>query len=345
MALGVAVIGCGSTAHRRHLPVWQHLQGARLVAVASRDAQRRETAAQRYGAAQAVADWRELLQNPGVQAVDICVPHAQHAEIAIAMARAGKHVLCEKPMATTLSAGLAMARAARETGVVLMPFHNMRLGGAPARALALVHDGRVGRPLLLRGVMAHGGPDASDPSRGWFLEAAAGGGAILDLGPHLFDLAAALMPERAVRLRATLHTAPGAAVERDGLLDIEYADGALAQLTLSWSHTAGRETSLVVQGERGVLRLCLLWTPPPSPGAEPAPLVLAEPRGRDVLIEYPAPLSAEEPCSLFLRAIAGERVGLGLEDGLETLRYIDAAYRSGAADGAWTELERQEPPG
>ena len=333
--LGLAVIGCGSTAHRRHLPVWSSLTGVRLAAVCSRDSERRAQAMQRYGASRAVADWRDLLDAPDIAAVDICTPHPQHAEIACAFLRAGKHVLCEKPLATSVAEAEAMVAAAAGSGAILMPFHNMRLAAAPNRVISLVRAGRIGRPRLIRGVMAHGGPDARDPARRWFLEAAAGGGALLDLGPHLFDLSAAVMGEPACRLRATVVRAPQLEVERDGLVEVEFRDSAIAQLTVSWSMSAARETSLVVQGETGTVRMCLLQTPPPAPGATPAPLVLASSTGPD---EYPEPGTVDEPCAAFVRAIAGQPPAITADDGLRTVRWVDAAYRSEVAGGAWVEV-------
>lgn len=333
--IGIAVIGCGSTAHRRHLPVWKDLPGARLVAVVSRDAERRRQAAAQYGASRALADWREVLTDPEVDAVDICTPHPHHAEVAVAMARAGKHVLCEKPLSTDLSEAAAMVAAAESAGVVLMPFLNMRLSGAATAAVALVRQGAVGRPQLLRGVMAHGGPDRTDPRRRWFLQAASGGGAVLDLGPHLFDLAAQIMPARPTRIRATLRHTPEVEVECDGLVEVEYADRALAQLSLSWSMTAARETGITVQGDAGSLRMQMLWAPPPAPDVPAAPLVMSALRGGDVEVTYPAPAASEEPCSLFIRAIRGEGVGVSADAGLETMRYIDGCYRSHRLGGAW----------
>lgn len=333
--IGVAVVGCGSTAHRRHLPVWRDMPGARLVAVVSRDPSRRNEAAEQYGAERAVADWRELLADPAIVAVDVCVPHPQHAEIAVAAAKAGKHVLCEKPLAPDLAGAQTMVRAAEAEGVILMPFLNMRLLGAAATAIALVRDGRVGRPRLIRGVMAHGGPDRTDVRRRWFQEAASGGGAVLDLGPHLFDLVGQLMPAHATRIRATLlHTAE-MEVERDGLVEVEYADGATAQLTLSWSMAAGRETGITVQGESGTLRLNLLASPDPAPGAAAAPLVIAQQRAGLLDAAYSQPGPSQEPCAMFLEAIAGRPVPLTPMAGLETIRYVDAAYRSHLHGGAW----------
>jgi UDP-N-acetylglucosamine 3-dehydrogenase len=339
LSIGVAVIGCGSTAHRRHLPSWAALPGVRLVAVVSRDARRRQEAAARYGAARAYSDWRQALDDPEVTAVDICVPHSLHAEIAVAAARAGRHVLCEKPMATDLRAAEEMVATAEHSGVVLMPFHNMTTGGTARRALDLVRAGAVGRPILIRGVMAHGGPDAADPGRRWFLSEEAGGGAILDLGPHLFDLVAHLAGQPAQRLRATLRREGGPG-ERDGLVEVAFPDGGLAQIALSWSHVAGRETRLVVQGTGGVLHVNFLLQPEPSPGVPAAPLALARP-GTPARVEYPEPSDGIDPCVAFVAAVQGNSALVTAMDGLETVRYIDAAYRSDRAGGSWVPVDRQ----
>lgn len=336
--LGVAVVGCGSTAHRRHLATWSTLDGCRLVAVVSRDADRRADAARMYGAAHAIADWRDLAGMPEVDIVDICTPHPTHAEIACALARAGKHILCEKPMAVTLAEAQAMTEAARAAGVVLLPFHNMRLLGAARAAIDLVRQGAVGRPLLIRGIMAHGGPDARDPRRQWFLEAGSGGGAVLDLGPHLFDLCAVLLPQPAQRLRATLRRGEGDAVERDAAVEMSCADGTAAHLLLSWSMVGGRETQIVVHGAEGVLRLALAQEPPPAEGGSLAPLALSRGGPGAVAVQYPAPAATLEPCALMLGAVRGGTVPLSAADGVSAIACVEAVYRSAALDGAWVAL-------
>lgn len=337
--VGIAVIGCGSTAHRRHLPVWRDLPGARLVAVVSRDPTRRQEAAAQYGALRALADWRELLTDASVEAVDVCTPHPQHGEIAIALAAAGKHVLCEKPLATDLPVAMAMVEAAKAAGVVLMPFLNMRLLGASATAIALVRQGAIGEPQILRGVMAHGGPDRTDIRREWFWQASSGGGAILDLGPHIFDLAAQIMPAPASRIRATLRQPPGMAVESDGFVEIEYNDGSIAHMSLSWSLVAARESSLTVHGTTGSLRIQLLLAPDPAPNAPAAPLVLSSRRPGDPAVSYPTPATSTEPCSIFLQAVRGGDVSLSADAGLEVMRYISGCYRSHQHGSAWVSVK------
>ena len=332
--LGVAVVGCGSTAHRRHLPVWAKHAGCRLVAVVSRDAARRESAAREYGVPHALADWHDLAHMADVQIVDICTPHPTHAEIACALAAAGKHVLCEKPLAVRPDDARRMVEAARSAGVVLLPFHNMRLLGAARQAVQLVREGAIGRPRLIRGVMAHAGPDARDPRRLWFLEATAGGGAVLDLGPHLFDLTAALVGEAPTRIRACMRKEPDDAVERDASVDMVFPGGASSHFLLSWSMAGGRETQLVVHGERGVLRLALGQEPPVAAGApHPLSLGLGGHGAKEVL--HPDPADSLEPCDLMLRAVRGEAVPLSAEDGLRAVTWVDAVYRSAAQDGAW----------
>ncbi len=336
--LGVAVVGCGSTAHRRHLPVWSKLAGCRLAAVVSRDPERRQSAAREYSVPHALADWRDLARMADVQIVDICAPHPMHAEIACALAAAGKHVLCEKPLAVRPEEAHRMVQTARQAGVVLLPFHNMRLGGAARAAVRLVHaEGAVGRPRLIRAVMAHAGPDARDPRRLWFLEAAAGGGAVLDLGPHLFDLTAALMGVAPTRIRAHLRREPDDAVERDAAVDMVFPGGAAGQFLLSWSMAGGRETQIVVHGERGVLRLALGQEPPAAGGA---PHALSLGRGGHGAQEVLHPEAAEslEPCALMLAAVRGEPVPLSADDGLRTVEWIDAVYRSAERDGAWCAI-------
>lgn len=267
-----------------------------------------------------------------VDAVDICLPHPQHAAVAIAMARAGKHVLCEKPIALSVADAEAMAAESRRAGVVFMPFHNMRLGGTARRAIAYVRSGALGQPLLVRGIMAHGGPDRGNSRRQWFHSREAGGGAVLDLGPHLFDLLAAcgLVP---IRVRALLRRPADGEVETDGIVEAETGDGVLAVLTLSWSLRGGRESELTVQGSLGTMRWTMLREPPSLPGTAHLPLIAA-------IVGEPTPTVLEpeaddEPCAAFMRAIGGQPPALLPEDGVCSIRWIAAVYRSDAEGGAW----------
>jgi predicted dehydrogenase len=164
-----------------------------MVAVAGRDPTAVAAAAERLGWAHTETDWRELIRRTDVDLVDICTPGNTHAEIAIAALEAGKHVLCEKPLANTVAEAEAMAAAAAQAaqqGVRSMVAFNYRRVPAVALARELVAEGRIGE---LRHVRAHYLQDwIVDPSFPlvWRLQRdKAGSGALGDIGAHAVDLA------------------------------------------------------------------------------------------------------------------------------------------------------------
>ncbi|MEA2583178.1 MAG: hypothetical protein QOF33_1263, partial [Thermomicrobiales bacterium] len=125
--LRVGVIGAGTIALSAHLPAIARLKGrVELVAIADVRAEVAERAAARYGAEAAYGDYRQLLDRTDIDLVDICTPEFLHAEQTIAAAAAGKHVLCEKPMAATVAEADAMLDACRRAGVRLMIAHSRR---------------------------------------------------------------------------------------------------------------------------------------------------------------------------------------------------------------------------
>src|SRR5262249_44441140 len=119
---GIAVIGCGNIS-QHHFAGWQRLteaRQARLVAACDNELARAKTAAETCGAPVAPDDFEAVVRRPDVQAVDICLPHHLHLPAILAAARAGKHILCEKPLVLNLEEGVEAVRACREAGVVLM---------------------------------------------------------------------------------------------------------------------------------------------------------------------------------------------------------------------------------
>jgi predicted dehydrogenase len=165
----------------------------RMVALRGRDAAAAGAAAQRLGWAAAETDWRALISRDDVQLVDVCTPGGLHAEIAIAALDAGKHVLCEKPLANTVPEAEAMAAAAARAGargVRSMTGFNYRRVPAIVLARRLVADGRIGeirhvRATYLQDWLA----DPSFPLTWRLQREQAGSGALGDLGAHIVDLA------------------------------------------------------------------------------------------------------------------------------------------------------------
>ena len=170
----------------------------RLVAIAGRSRERVEAAALRYGFERAVTDWHEIVQNPDVQLFDNSAPNGLHAEPTIAAARAGKHVICEKPLGRNAEESKRMLDAVKSTGVVNMCAFNNRFVPAVRLARDIIRSGRLGRIFHFR---AHYLQEwIIDPQVGmvWRLDAgAAGSGSLGDLGTHIIDLARFLVGEPA----------------------------------------------------------------------------------------------------------------------------------------------------
>jgi predicted dehydrogenase len=149
-----------------------------------------EEARQRFGFAEASSDWMATISRDDIDVVDICTPNNVHAEIAIAAAKAGKHIICEKPLARTLEEARAMTKAVKEAGVTNMVAFNYRRTPAVALAKRFIDEGRIGKILNFRGTYLQDWSADPDGPLSWrFQKKIAGSGAIGDIGTHVVDMA------------------------------------------------------------------------------------------------------------------------------------------------------------
>ncbi len=235
--IGIGVIGCGAIAVEAHLPNYAADGRARLVAVADVDRARAEEAAARFGVPHIYEDYRELLARGDIEAVSICTPNDVHAEQAIAAAQAGKHILCEKPMAISLEQAEAMIAAASAAGVQLMVGFTHRFYSFNERAAALIAEGAIGKPYTVRVRFAHRGPYESWSARSdWFFDRRrAGGGAVLDMGIHALDLTRFLLGEEIESIWASIATlAHPIEAEDAAVLCLQLTGGALGYIETGW---------------------------------------------------------------------------------------------------------------
>jgi predicted dehydrogenase len=161
----------------------------RLVVISGRDEGKVARAAAAYGFEGWTADWRELVQRPDVDIVDICTPPGTHAEIAAAAAAAGKAVICEKPLAVTYVQALSAMESVRKANVLNCVGFNYRRLPAVSLMKRMVDEGAVGKVRLWRGVWLS--DEFVDPAIpfDWRFDRAVGGSTIADLGSHLIDMA------------------------------------------------------------------------------------------------------------------------------------------------------------
>jgi myo-inositol 2-dehydrogenase/D-chiro-inositol 1-dehydrogenase len=200
MSVRVGLVGCGfmGRAHSnafRQAPVFFDLaRPPVLQAVCARTPGQAEAFARRFGYASAETDWRRLVERPDIDLIDIATPNDSHAEIAIAAARAGKMVMCEKPLGRTADESARMAAAVEAAGVANMVWYNYRRVPAVMLARDLVAAGRLGRIFHYRAKFLQDWTINADLPQGgaalWRLDAAvAGSGVTGDLLAHCIDTA------------------------------------------------------------------------------------------------------------------------------------------------------------
>ncbi|MDW4525989.1 Gfo/Idh/MocA family oxidoreductase [Rossellomorea marisflavi] len=256
--LKIGVIGCGSIAKHRHIPEYMANEHAEIVAVCDIVKDRAEEMADQIGA-KAYTDYKDLLKDESIEAVSVCTPNALHAPISVDALKAGKHVLCEKPMATSTEEAEAMIVAANEAGRKLMIGHNQRFVPSHQKAKELISKGEAGKIYSFRTAFGHGGPEgwSVDGKDSWFFKKEeAFIGAMGDLGVHKTDLMRYILGEEFVEVGAFVETSSkeNADVDDTAVCVLKTESGTIGTLAASWSYQK-EDNSTVIYGEKAVLRL------------------------------------------------------------------------------------------
>jgi predicted dehydrogenase len=257
--LNVAIVGCGDISGRHIAAYRHHGARARIAACCDTDRERAQKAAEQAGedAPQVTTDYLALLADPAIDAVDLCLPHHVHAPMAVAAARAGKHILCEKPLALTVEDCDRMMIAAAEAGVILMHGEPMRTAGNVEMAARMVREGRIGKLTGLQATFAYW--QRAELNTDWRgRHAESGGGHLMDGGVHLVDVVQQI-GGRVVSVQAmTAEFRPelGESAEDLAVLNLRYEGGHLGQMFCCHA-TRGRGASplMTVFGMEGCLTL------------------------------------------------------------------------------------------
>ena len=187
--VGWGLVGCGDIARKRVAPALRDSGNCELVAVSRGDAARAESFAAEFGAKRWFADWRDLVKDSEVDAVYIATPVHLHAEQAVAAAEAGKHVLCEKPMALNVAECGRMNAAAEANGVRLGVAYYRRFYPAVGRVKEILESGEIGEPVVAHMNAFERFDPAHDNPRRWLLDKGrSGGGPMFDFGCHRIEV-------------------------------------------------------------------------------------------------------------------------------------------------------------
>ena len=261
----IGILGCGKIAQVRHIPEYAANPDCQLVGFYNPTKSRAEDMAAKYGGL-AYDTAEELLANPEIDAVSVCAANYAHAALSIQALKAGKHVLCEKPMATTLADCEAMVECAKKNGKFLMIGHNQRLAKAHMEAKRLIDAGLIGYIITFRTSFGHGGPEtwAIKPGKDtWFFDKSkAAMGVMADLGVHKTDLIQYLTGQRVVRTTARLVTLDKRGedgeligVDDNAVCIYEMSGGAFGTMTASWTYYGAEDNSTVLYGTKGIMRI------------------------------------------------------------------------------------------
>jgi predicted dehydrogenase len=323
--LGYAIVGLGSYATRQIMPRLKECEFARLAALVSGTPEK----LQRYGAEYGVpathrysyADYDRIRDNPDIDLVYVILPNSMHAEYSIRASQAGKHVLCEKPMAVSSAECEAMIAAAKKAGKKLMIGYRSRFEPHNRAAIELVRSGFVGRPRLI--TSEHG--FNAQPNQ-WRLDRPmSGGGSLMDIGIYSLNAARYLAGEEPLEISAmesTDRSDPRFRTVEDRIdWQMRFPSGAIANCVSSYSsnHNAYRVT-----GTEG-------WV-----GLDPATSYQGQQMwvrkgGKTEQRALPAPAKSQFVAQLDHLAecaMTGREPIVPGEEGLRDLRLIEAIYRS-----------------
>lgn len=242
----IGILGCANIAKQFARDVGPS-QTVRLAAVASRSADKAAEFAAAYGIERSVGSYEALIEDPALDAVYIPLPNSLHAEWAIKAAACGKHVLCEKPLATSLAEAQAMFETARRHRVTLVEAYPYWFQPQTAEMVSLLHAGAIG---AVRSVQASFGFTVSNPQHNIRLKPELAGGSLMDAGCYPLSLIRLAMGCAPLKVRADA-TWADTGVDLSMMVTLLYADGRRAQLSCAMDAANHRHATIV--GSQGTI--------------------------------------------------------------------------------------------
>ncbi|MHB2167756.1 Gfo/Idh/MocA family protein [Alsobacter sp. R-9] len=325
------ILGAARIARQKVVPGMLRSDRLRIVAVASRDADRAAAFAAECGAARAHASYEALIADPDVEAIYNPLPNHLHVPLTLAAARAGKHVLCEKPVAITAAEAEALRQV--PAGVLVAEAFMIRHHPQWKRAAQLVAEGAVGELRSVQVLFSYFNDDPANIRN----RADIGGGGLLDIGCYAVMSGRLLFRADPLRAAALVErsAAFGTDVLTSGLLD--FGRGRHLGFTVSTQLVPFQRVQAL--GTKGRIEIEIPFNAPPD---QPCRIFLddgSKPGGRSAReIEFPAVDQYQLQAEAFGEAVRGVApLSAGIEDAILNMRIIDAIARGGAS-GRWEDV-------
>ncbi|HKW46692.1 MAG TPA: Gfo/Idh/MocA family oxidoreductase, partial [Gemmatimonadaceae bacterium] len=249
--VGIGIVGSRFQAECIAASVKMMPEEAEVVAVASPSKGNAEAFARRFGIPAHYTDYREMLRDPRVEMIHISAPNYVHCRITTDAARAGKHVICEKPLCVTLEEADEMIDACKKAGVLLLYAEELFYAPKYVKAKQMADEGAFGRVHLVKQGEKHSGPHAA-----WFWDVKlSGGGALMDLGCHGIAFCWWFLGKPNVKsvysqLSTQVH-ADRTEGDDEAVTIIEFDGGAIGIVENSWNRPGGMDDSIEIFGEKG----------------------------------------------------------------------------------------------
>ncbi|MDY6873408.1 MAG: Gfo/Idh/MocA family oxidoreductase [Chloroflexota bacterium] len=263
MTIRIGIIGAGKIVRVRHLPEAEQNPNAEVRAVCDLIEDRAQELADQYHC-KPYTDYKKMIQDPELDAIVVAATNKTHAMMTIDALNAGKHVLCEKPMATSLEDAKQMLAAAEKNGKQLMIGNNQRLETAHQKAKDLLQSGKLGKVLTFNTVFGHPGSEewAIEGDKTWFYKKeVAGLGVLGDLAIHKLDLVRWLINEDYAQVSAFTNTlsktyADGTPIdlEDNAVCVLKTRNGILGTLSASWSYKKEKNVT-TIYCQKGVMEI------------------------------------------------------------------------------------------
>jgi len=334
----VGIVGARFAAEL-HAIAYSRCPDAEIVSVCANESDEVAAFASRFQIKNTYSDYRDMVHDPDVDLVSICVPNFLHHRVAMAACAAGKHAVCEKPLATTVEHALEMVEAFDENGLKLMYAEDWNFAPALVRVKQIVDEGAIGRIVYIRAKESHNGSHSPFAQK----LAYCGGGALLHLGCHPAAFVSHITGQEVVEVVAAVSGGLGAnLVYRDlegedlGVAFLTLADGARAVIEGNYVTQGGMDDCVELFGSEGVVKVDLTFGSPISVYSTRGYSYVVEKADMSTGWSRPAvdefySLGYQNELAAFVKCVKDDlpvpEGGRGI-DGLAALAVIQAAYIS-----------------
>jgi myo-inositol 2-dehydrogenase/D-chiro-inositol 1-dehydrogenase len=344
--LKIGMVGTGFVGDIHYAAFKNWVRDAEIVAVASPN--NAVKFAKERGISGAYSDYRLILQDKDIDVVDIGIPNDLHCQVVVDAAKAGKHVIVEKPLCVTLEEAEEMIDACQKAGVLLMYAEELLFAPKYVRVKTLIEEGAIGEPFLAKQSEEHPGPHMP-----WFWDVnRSGGGVLLDMGCHSIEYTRWILGKPKVKsvtafMGTYVHQGRTQGEDHSYTI-VEYEGGKLAMLENSWAKGGGVDDRCEVYGKKGHTRADLLRGSSLLTYSEEGYGYAVEKAGTtrgytftmfDEIWNYGFPQEMQH----FVNCVLGKETCMETgEDGREVLKIIYAAYQS-AGEGRKIEFPYSPP--